>query len=64
MKMQRLRALDKVLRMGVLKGYAHAGENVSIGTLLIANGGRLVEEMGVYAVKHLKVLFYHTESYV
>ena len=63
-KRQGLRALDRVLRMGVLKGYAYAGEYVSIATLLMTNAERLVEEMGIDAVKHLKVLFYHTGYYV
>ena len=61
METQRLRELDEVLRMGVLKGYAHAGEYVSISTLLITKGGQLVENMGVHSVKHLKVMFLYFE---
>lgn len=51
----KVKALDKILRNGVLKGYAQAGEYVSIGTLLVNEMTVLVKELGIESVKHLKV---------
>lgn len=51
----RCKALDRILRYGVLKGYSHAGENVRIAELLMEQVVDLVIEMGVASVKHLKV---------
>ena len=53
----RLSALDKILRVGVLKGMQYAGEFVRIATLLVEKAGDIVEQMGVWAVKHLKVFY-------
>lgn len=50
------KALDAILRYGVLKGYAHAGDNVRIGTLLVSKSMDLVNAMGMHCVKHLKDL--------
>lgn len=52
----KIRALDKILQNGVLKGYAQAGEHVRIGKLLIDEMTVLVKELGVESIKHLKVL--------
>ena len=52
----KIRALDQILRNGVLKGYGHAGEHVRIGKLLIDEMTVLVKELGVESTKHLKVL--------
>lgn len=52
---QRIKALDKILRVGILHGYAHAGENVTIATLLVSKISDLVNQMGIVSVKHLKV---------
>jgi tRNA nucleotidyltransferase (CCA-adding enzyme) len=52
---QRIKALDKILRVGILHGYAHAGENVTIATLLVSQISDLVNQMGIVSVKHLKV---------
>jgi len=49
------RALDEVFRVGVLKGYAYAGENVQVAEFLVGRMGELVREMGVESCKHLKV---------
>ena len=49
------KALDRILRNGVLKGYAHAGEHVRIGNFLVNEIVVLVKELGVDSVKHLKV---------
>ena len=51
----RIKALDKILRNGILKGYAYAGEHVQIAELLVYTMTILVNELGVESVKHLKV---------
>lgn len=51
----KVKALDKILRDGVLKGYAQAGERVRIGKLLVNEMTVLVKELGIESVKHLKV---------
>ena len=51
----RIRALDRVLRNGIIKGYGHAGEHVKIAELFVHQITRLVNEMGIEFVKHLKV---------
>ena len=51
----RIKALDRVLRNGIVKGYAHAGDHVKIAELLVHQTTRLVNEMGTEFVRHLKV---------
>ena len=51
----KIKALDRILRNGVLKGYAHAGEHVRIGKLLVNEMVILVKELGADSVKHFKV---------
>jgi tRNA nucleotidyltransferase (CCA-adding enzyme) len=51
----RRKHLDKIVRQGILKGYYHAREHVKIMELLVGQITVLVDEMGVWAVKHLKV---------
>lgn len=51
----KVKALDKILRDGVLKGYAQAGEHVRIGKLLVNEMTVLVKELGIESIKHLKV---------
>lgn len=51
----RIKALDRMLRNGIVKGYAHAGEHVKIAELFVHQLTRLVNEMGLDFVKHLKV---------
>lgn len=50
----RIEDFDKVMRNGILKGYAQAGENVRIAELLVKKLTDLVNEMGVDSAKHLK----------
>lgn len=57
-RVSRLRSLDSVLRLGVLRGYAHAGEYVKIGEMLVNRMADLIGEMGIWSVKHLKVESY------
>lgn len=47
--------LDRMLREGIYAGYFHASEHIHIVEELVRQAGRIVEAMGVYAVKHLKV---------
>lgn len=53
---RRLQFLDKVIREGITRGYSNAGENVRIAELLIGKLCDLINEMGVWSAKHLKVL--------
>lgn len=50
----RLNDLSKVMREGIFKGYAHAGEKVHVAEMLLKQMGILVEEMGIWGAKHLK----------
>ncbi len=51
----KMKAFDKVLRHGIVKGYANAGEHVKIAELLVNWMTELINEMGVESAKHLKV---------
>ena len=51
----RMKAFVQILQYGVLKGYAHAAENVRIAELLVQRITDLINEMGIASVKHLKV---------
>lgn len=55
----RARLLDRILRDGVLSAYFHAKEHVRICQLLFAVNMWLVKDMGINAVKHLKVRCSH-----
>lgn len=47
--------LDRVMRKGILLGYFHAKEYVRIVEVLCQEMGKILVEMGVNGVKHLKV---------
>jgi hypothetical protein len=47
--------LDKILREGVFMGYFHAKDHVGIVEVLCQQTVEILNEMGVHAVKHLKV---------
>ena len=51
----RIKGFDKLVRDGIFKGYAHAGENVRIAELLVKKMTDLGNEMGIDSAKHLKV---------
>ncbi|KAL9124286.1 MAG: hypothetical protein Q9217_006372 [Psora testacea] len=51
---QKVKALDNIMRYGVLKGYAHAGEHAKIATILVKQIIEMTKEMGIDFVKHLK----------
>lgn len=46
---------DRLMRKGVLMGYAHSSEHPAIANVLVQSMGKLVAKMGVHAVKYLKV---------
>ena len=49
------KSLDHLFRYGILKGYAHAGDNVRIADFLVRRMTDVVNEMGIASCKHLKV---------
>ena len=55
-RVAKVNAFDKILRDGVLKGFAQAGEHVEIGKLLVNQMSIVVKQLGIESVKHLKVL--------
>ncbi|KAG8527457.1 uncharacterized protein KY384_007609 [Bacidia gigantensis] len=50
----RMRSLDRIMRYGILKGYAHAGEYARIAEVLITQVIELVKQMGIHVVRHAK----------
>ncbi|TLS27977.1 hypothetical protein PpBr36_01723 [Pyricularia pennisetigena] len=48
--------LDKVLREGVFSGFFYAREHIRVVEVLLNKTGLVVQEMGIYSVKHLKDL--------
>ena len=51
----RQKALDKIIRMGILKGYWHVSETVKVAEMLVRRMADVIEAMGILSVKHLKV---------
>lgn len=54
---KKMTALNKIFRIGILKGFAHAGEYVRVATMLMCKTTDLISEMGIMSVTHLKVCF-------
>ena len=54
-RMQKVKALDRIVRYGVLRGYAHAGEHVKIAEVLVEQISELTKALGIDIVKHMKV---------
>lgn len=50
--------LDKMLREGVLAGYFHASQHIRVVEVLMHSTAQIVEQLQVYAVKHLPVCFH------
>ncbi|POS74135.1 hypothetical protein DHEL01_v207469 [Diaporthe helianthi] len=48
--------LDKLLREGVFSSYFHVKEHVKIVAVLLMQTAKILDEMQIYAVKHLKDL--------
>lgn len=55
---QRIEAMDRVLRNGILRGYAQAGEHVKIANSLVMWMEELVLEMGIDIIPCLKVTMF------
>lgn len=53
--MPRAKLLDKILREGIFSAYFHAKEHICIVEVLLVQTTLVLNEMGIYAVKHLKV---------
>lgn len=51
----RAKLLDKILREGVFSAYFHAKEHIRIVEVLLVQTARVLDEMGIHGVKHLKV---------
>lgn len=51
----RAKLLDKMLREGVFSAYFHAKEHVRIVEVLLIHAAKILDEMGIQGVKHLKV---------
>lgn len=51
---ERTKFLDKLLRQGILSGYAHCSEHPSIVEILLTQTKLLIEKMGIGSIKHLK----------
>ena len=52
--------LDRIIREGILVGYHHASEYMRVVELLCEKLRRLVDGMGILAIKHLKVRTHST----
>lgn len=46
---------DRIFRQGILPGFQHCRDNVAIKELLVTQMDQLVTQMGLHAIKHLKV---------
>ena len=58
----RRRLLDKMMRVGVLSGLAHSGEHVKLATLLLHKMSLIIDELGIWSAKHLKVKPFETSE--
>lgn len=47
--------LDRLLRVGVFSAYSHASEYVRIVEILATKANSIINELGIYTTKHLKV---------
>lgn len=52
----RAKLLDKLVRDGIVRGMQFGGESVTVATALMEALGLVVGAMGVWAVRHLKVV--------
>jgi hypothetical protein len=51
----RMKFLDRIMRQGILQGFLHSRDNIAIVELLLTQLVKLIEGMGIHAIKHLKV---------
>ena len=54
-KSSKIKALDKIMRYGILNGFSHASEYAKIAELLTNQVIELINVMGIDVAKHLKV---------
>lgn len=54
-QLKKHKAMDKLLREGVLHGMHHCNQHVDIMSLLLTVLGKLITRLGIQSVKHLKV---------
>jgi hypothetical protein len=52
---KRMSLLDKVVRDGFIQGMMFGGDKLKVAEVQLEALNRLVKEMGIYFVKHLKV---------
>ena len=51
----RQKALDQIMRVGILNGYWHVSENVKVAEMLVRRMADVIVAMKILSVKHLKV---------
>lgn len=56
--------LDKLIRDGILTGYAHASEHIRVVETLMQEITKIVEAQGIYTVKHLSVRYCIASQYI
>lgn len=52
---KKIRLFDRIMRHGILQGFLHSRDDVKIVEVLLEELTALVQFMGIYATKHLKV---------
>ena len=53
----KIKSLDRIMRYGVLKGFAHAGEHANVARTLVSQVAELTEHMKIDVAKHMKVSY-------
>ena len=54
---EKLKLLDGIIRLGIFRGHAYAGDSVKIADLLVRNLSHVIHAMGIWSVRHLKVFY-------
>jgi hypothetical protein len=55
MQGDKIKMQDRIMRQGILPGFQHCRDSIAIREILIAQLNRLVIQMELHAIKHLKV---------
>ena len=58
----RMRSLDRIMRYGILKGFANAGEYVQIVKMLMDQVATIIGELGIDVAKHIRVRWHKLAS--
>ena len=61
-RLLKIKALDRIMRYGVLSGFSHAAEHVRIAEFLTKQLIELISGLGIDTAKHLKVSSHLTVS--